>query len=362
MKIAVYTICKNEEKFVERWYESTKDANYHILTDTGSTDKTVEIAKSLGITVHQIALKPFRFDDARNASLNLVPEDVDYCIALDVDEVLAPGWREALNEAFVEGIDRPLYRRIESFDEEGKPKSEFNGFKVHRRFGIRWHYPIHEVPHWYDPSREEVQKYIEGFEVHHHQDEGKSRSQYLPLLEMAVKENPDSRNLYYLGREQCTYEQYEESAKNLKAYLELSKFKQERAAACRMLSKCEPDNAEEWLMQGCEEWPCRESYLALANWYYTEHQWEECNLVAKQAQQFTTKPMEFLAENWAWGEMADDLIAISAWQLGNYEEAVQHGEKAAALAPDNERLQSNVTFYRSKLDANIQSDGLGGSD
>lgn len=363
MKIAVYTICKNEEKFVERWYESSADANYHILTDTGSTDNTVELAKSLGITVHQIALNPFRFDDARNASLNLVPTDVDYCIALDVDEVLAPGWREALNDAFMDEIDRPLYRRIESFDEHGNPKSEFNGFKVHRRFGIRWHYPIHEVPTWYDPSREEVQKYIEGFEIHHHQDTTKSRGLYLPLLEMAVKENPDSRNLYYLGREQCTYEQFEESAKNLKAYLELSKFKQERAAACRMLSKCEPKNAEEWLLQGCEEWPCRESYLALANYYYTNQDWDACLLVAKQALQFTEKPMEFLAENWAWGEMADDLIAISSWQLGDYPTAVKHGRLAAQAAPHNERLQDNLKYYESKVNnANTESDGLGGAD
>ena len=363
MKIAVYTICKNEEQFVRRWYESSKDANYHILTDTGSTDNTVELARSLGITVHQIALKPFRFDDARNASLNLIPEDVDYCIALDVDEVLAPGWREALNEAFIEGIDRPLYRRIEAFDENGNPKSEFNGFKVHRRFGIRWHYPIHEVPYWYEPEREEVQKFIEGFEIHHHQDSTKSRGQYLTLLEMAVKENPDARNLYYLGREQCTYGNYEESAKNLKAYLEKSKFKQEMSAACRMLSKCEPKKAEEWLLRGTEEWPCRESYLALANHYYTEQDWEACLLVARQALQFTQKPMEFLAENWAWGEMADDLIAISSWQLGDYLTAVKHGKLAAQAAPHNERLQDNLKYYESKVNnANTESDGLRGSD
>jgi glycosyltransferase involved in cell wall biosynthesis len=103
MKVAVYTICKNEEKFVERWYASSVDADYHILTDTGSTDNTVKIARSLGITVNEILLKPFRFDDARNASLISIPTDADYCIALDVDEVLAPGWREALEKAFDAG-------------------------------------------------------------------------------------------------------------------------------------------------------------------------------------------------------------------------------------------------------------------
>ena len=34
MKIAVYTIAKNEEQFVEAWYNSAKDANYLLIADT----------------------------------------------------------------------------------------------------------------------------------------------------------------------------------------------------------------------------------------------------------------------------------------------------------------------------------------
>jgi glycosyltransferase involved in cell wall biosynthesis len=49
MKIAVYAIALNEEQFVKRWYESAKDADYLLIADTGSTDKTVKLAKSLGI-------------------------------------------------------------------------------------------------------------------------------------------------------------------------------------------------------------------------------------------------------------------------------------------------------------------------
>lgn len=349
MKVAVYTISKNEEKHVERWYNSTKEADYHLLADTGSTDRTVEIARSLGIVVYEISVVPFRFDDARNASLALLPPDFDYCIALDVDEVLTPGWRQALEAPLAAGIDRPSYRRIEAFHEDGSVASEFDGFKVHRRQGIRWKYPIHEVPEWYK-EEPEVKGRIEGFETHHLQDKTKSRAQYLTLLENAVRENPDARNLYYLGREQSYHNQYKESAVNLKKYLELSIFPEERSAACRILSKCEPKNAEEWLTRGTEEYPCRESILALANLYYVNQEWDACLLVAKKALEYDKKPMSFLSESWAWGSMADDLVAISSWQLGDFKTAVIHGTKAVEINPNDERLVKNLEFYKSKVD------------
>ncbi len=353
MKIAIYTISKNEAKHVERWYNSTKEADYHIIADTGSTDNTVEIARGLGITVVEIYVNPFRFDDARNASLAVVPADADYCIALDMDEVLTPGWRKPLEEAFARGIDRVHYKRIEAFNEDGSIASEFNGFKVHRRDGIRWHYPIHEVPQWYH-EREEVKEFVKGFETHHLQDKTKSRGQYLPMLEMAVRENPDARNLYYLGREQSYHQQYDKSAESLKKYLEISVFPEERAAACRILSKCEPDNAEEWFMKGTEEFACRESILALANYYYTKAMWDECLLVAEKALAFKEKPTQFLAESWAWGHMAYDLMAISCWQLGKWNLAYKYGKEAVKISPNDERLAKNLAFYKEKMNGNTK--------
>ncbi len=64
-KIAVYTIAKDEEKFVHRWYESAKNADGLFILDTGSSDRTVEIAESLGITVRHVTVEPWRFDVAR---------------------------------------------------------------------------------------------------------------------------------------------------------------------------------------------------------------------------------------------------------------------------------------------------------
>ena len=87
LKIAVYTIALNEIKHASRWAEATKEADIRIVADTGSTDGTQDLLRKLGVIVHQISVKPFRFDDARNAALALVPDDIDVCLSLDMDEV-----------------------------------------------------------------------------------------------------------------------------------------------------------------------------------------------------------------------------------------------------------------------------------
>lgn len=352
MKVAIYSIALNEEKHVKRWYESTKEADYHLIADTGSTDNTVKIARELGIQVYEISVKPFRFDMARNASLALLPADADYCVALDMDEVLRPGWRQALEKAFSEGIQRPKYRFITDFNEDGTPKAEFDGFRIHTRTNIHWKYPIHEVPESYD--REEVTAQID-LQSWHLPDGTKSRAYYLPLLEKAAAENPDARNLYYLGREYFYHQKLDKSLETLKKYLEVSNFPAERGYALRFMAKCvtDPKEAEEFLIRSTEEFQSRESILALANHYYHNKQWEECNKVAKIALQQTHKSTHFMVEAWAWTHMADDLIAVSAWNLGKWQEAYEHGKKAVEISPDDERLKTNLKFYKERVNANI---------
>jgi glycosyltransferase involved in cell wall biosynthesis len=356
MKVAIYTIALNEEKHVRRWFESTKEADYHVIADTGSSDKTVEIAKELGIQVYTISVKPWRFDDARNASLALVPADADYCIAMDMDEIMRPGWRAELEKAYAEGIDKPRYNFVTDFNPDGTPKASFLGFRIHTRQNVRWTYPIHEVPTGYYRDKEETSKEY-NIESWHLPDGEKSRGNYLPMLEKAAAEDPCARNLYYLGREYFYRNKYEESTTTLKKYLEVSIFPAEKSYAYRILSKTDPANAEEHLMKATEVYQSRESILALANYYYHQKQWAECNKVAKIGLEQTVRTTEFLSEDWAWSHMAEDLIAISAWNLGKWQEAYKYGVKALEITPTDERLKTNVKFYKEKLDGNIRPTG-----
>ena len=85
MKIYVYAIAKNEEKFAARWYESVKEADGVFVLDTGSSDDTVKILEKSGADVKTENIMPWRFDTARNRALSLVPDDADICVSVDID-------------------------------------------------------------------------------------------------------------------------------------------------------------------------------------------------------------------------------------------------------------------------------------
>jgi len=343
MKIAVYSIAKNEEQFVERWAESAKEADVRFILDTGSNDGTVDIARSLGIEVVVASISPWRFDDARNASLALLPADIDYCIALDMDEVLVPGWREELEKATT---TRPRYKYTWSWV-DGKPGLQYNGDKIHKRHGYRWKHPVHEV--LVTDRMDETQEVV-GLEIHHHPDETKSRGQYFPLLELSTKEDPtDDRNAFYYGRELFFWGKYEEAARELQRHLSLDKavWAPERAASMRYLAKCLPDQARSWLEEAISEAPGRrEALVELAQYFYNREDWQNCYWRALDAINIAEKPLDYLCEEFAWNELPYDLAAISAHKLGFKEEALKYGEKAAELNPADTRLINNLKFYK----------------
>ena len=133
IKVCVYAICKNEEKFVERWVNSMKEADNIYVLDTGSTDNTVKKLKELGVKVTTKIINPWRFDIARNESLNLVPKNTDICVCTDLDEVFEPGWRKKLEQAWTKNTTCARYNYNWSLDENNKPLVNFYIEKIHSR-------------------------------------------------------------------------------------------------------------------------------------------------------------------------------------------------------------------------------------
>lgn len=345
MKVAVYTIAKNEEQFVKRWADSCVEADYRLILDTGSSDRTPELAWENGVECYVQTFNPWRFDHARNHALSIIPDDIDICIALDMDEVLQPGWRQAL-EAIRPDTTRPRYKYTWSWNPDGSEGLVYGGDKIHARHGYTWKHPVHEVLKPIGIT--EYQEWVEGLEIHHRPDPTKSRAQYFDLLKLAVEEDPrDDRNQFYLAREYFFQDEYALAQYHFNQHLRLSQWRPERAASHRYLARMKPEVAEHHLYRAvAEDHDRRENWVALARLYYERRDWVACRAACEMAFRVTEKPLDYLCDADAWGWLPHDLMAISCHHLGESDLAFQHGAEAVALNPSDDRLKANLTHYR----------------
>ena len=353
LKICVYTISKNEEKFVKRWADSAKDADLLLIADTGSTDRTVEIAKECGIQVHSICITPWRFDHARNASVALIPKDMDVCICMDVDEVLEPGWREE-----IERVWTPLTTRLSYFFDWGCG-IKFRYEKIHARHGYYWHHPCHEYP-VYDQRIKEVYAYTDKLLVSHHPDPTKSRGQYLDLLALSVKEDPDCpRNAFYYARELSFVRRWEDSIRECNRYLALpgATWENERCYAYRVIGICQEElgngiAAEAAYQRAAAEAPnTREPWCQMAMLYYRQGRWVECFGASMRALSIKDKALVYTADPSVWGHWAHDLASISAWHMGLKDIALEQAKIAVEKSPHDPRLRDNLKFIEDSIES-----------
>jgi tetratricopeptide (TPR) repeat protein len=347
MKIAISAISKNEAEFVKRFCDSAKDADLICIADTGSDDDTVKIAKECGAVVHDICITPWRFDLARNAAIALLPRDIDVVISLDLDEVLEPGWREEIERVWELGKTTRLRYKFDwgcgiSFFYE----------KIFARHGYRFWHSVHEYPRP-DGRITEVYAHTDKLLVSHHPDPTKSRGQYMPLLELAVKEDPYCpRNAFYHARELTFYARWDEAITALNKYLAMPEatWANERCYAMRLLGKAYGEKghtaeALKWLRLAVAEAPgTREPWVELSVQCYRLNMWAESYAAAKSALQIADKALVYTMDPEVWGEKPWDYASIAAWNLGLKDEAVQLCTKAVELAPHDERIGRNLHY------------------
>lgn len=347
MKIGVYAICKNESKFVSRFYDAVKEADYILVGDTGSTDETVEELKKYPIHVEELEIKPWRFDRARNEILKYMPEDIDICISLDLDEVIKKGFKEIILKAWEKDTTRLSYPYIWKVRDDGTPLVSFYITKIHTRTGYQWTHPVHEV---LTPLGKEKITFCEDLLVTHYPDETKSRGSYLPLLELSVKEDPtDDRNMHYLGREYMYYGKWNECIDTLIRHLDLpsATWKDERCASMRFISRAylalhRPKEARMWLELAVKEAPyTREPWVELAFLNYQEKQYQKAIDELKKALAIPEKNKHYINEQFCWDGTIEDLMSVSYAYLGDYQTAINYVDQAILKQPINERLKEN---------------------
>lgn len=350
-KIAVYAISKNESRFVHRWAESMKEADEIYVLDTGSEDDTVKLLKNEGVNVKQEIIDPWRFDVARNKSLDMVDDKIDICVCTDLDEVFLPGWRKALEDAWADDATRMSYLYHWSMNEDGTPATTFYQNKIHLRHGYVWTHPVHEVVTPIDINEKIIVG--TGITLIHYPDHEKSRSQYLPLLELSVKEQPeDDRNMHYLGREYMYYKRWNECIDTLHKHLLLKSatWKDERAASMRFIARSylglnREEEAIFWYEKAIKEAPyLREAYVELGRLYYERKEYQNSISYLEQALEIKEKSNSYINEEFAWNSFIYDILSLDYYYLNEKDKAIEYCKEAIKMDNDP-RLKENLKFF-----------------
>lgn len=361
MKVCVYAISKNEEIFVERWFNSMKEADEIYVLDTGSTDNTVHKLKDLGVNVIYKNISPWRFDVARNESLKLVPDDADVCVCCDMDEVFEKGWRKKLENVWEPGVNRLAYNYNWSLDKSDNPIVNFYIQKIHNRKDYEWTHPVHEVLRYIGEGSENI-KVCDEITVNHYPDKTKSRGSYLPLLELSVKEDPtDDRNMHYLGREYMYYGKWNEAIDTLIRHLSLEKstWKDERCASMRFIGRCYKnlkryDEARMWLDKAIKEAPyLRDPYMEIAILEYDLSNYKKVKKYCLLALNIKNHEKSYINEVFSWDNTVYDLLSVSSFYLGEYDKALVYIKKALEMAPEDERLKKNLKLIKNKCEKDV---------
>lgn len=352
-KITVYAICKNEKNNVKEWYNSMKEADEIVVLDTGSDDGTYELLKKIPkIKAIQKVIIPWRFDSARNLSLSYVSKDTDICVCTDLDERFEVGWRQVLEENWTKETTRGKYLYNWSF-KNGKPATTFYINKIHTLQNYRWINAVHEV---LESTTKENEIIIPGIVLNHYQDFNKSRSAYLTLLELSVKENPNNdRNVHYLGREYMYYKKWNKAIETLHNHLLLKSatWKDERCASMRYLGYCYLNKSylEEaimWYEKSIKEAPyLREPYFDLGYLYYSIKDYEKSEKYLKKALKIKNKSFSYINEEQAWNDTIYDILSLSCFYNKKYKQALNYLKIAISLNPECERLKNNLEIIKS---------------
>jgi tetratricopeptide (TPR) repeat protein len=170
---------------------------------------------------------------------------------------------------------------------------------------------------------------------------------------MAVKEDPlCHRSCYYYGRELTYKARWQDAIDELERYLKLptATWGLERSHTMRLigssLEKLGQDGMKWFRLAVAEDPTIRENWYDLAAACYRKQLWAESYGAAKTALSITDNKAQHTSGPIAWGFMLYDHIAIAAYHLKLKDEAIKYGEIALQMAPNDQRLITNLKFYK----------------
>lgn len=231
MKLSACLIVKDEEATLARCLNCIKHiADEIVVVDTGSTDKTVKIARRFTQKVYFFEWID-DFSAARNYSLKMASGD--YLLWLDADDVITKSNAKKIRKLVDEGGFDMAFLKYACAFEGGKPTFLYMRERIIKRGKFQFEGEVHEA---IAPSG----KIVYSSARIDHKKEGNSN----PLRNLSIYQNMISRGkplgeraLFYYGRELMFNNMYAESAAVLKLFLERGGWVENEIEACLNLCR-----------------------------------------------------------------------------------------------------------------------------
>jgi len=343
--ISLCMIVKNEEQVLDRCLSCVADiVDEIIIADTGSTDKTKEIAAKYTDKIYDFEwIKDFAA--ARNFAFSHGTKE--WLMWLDADDYLTDADRENLRKlksSLPLDADSVMCRYNLSFDGAGNPTFFSTRERMVKNDGQpRWHGAIHEY------MQVRGRTITSDFAVNHGPLHQGNTERNIGIFEnmLATGAEFSPREMYYYARELYYSGRYQESIEWLEKFLGTDGgWVEDKIEACNMLGRMHEGDASlvALFRSFAYDMPRSEICCAIgdrflaAEKYAIAAYWYKRALVAQP-------PKLAFADADSCGYTPAAQLCLCYWKLGDLAKAEEYNNKAAEFKPYAESVEYNRKFF-----------------
>ncbi len=355
VKVSLCMIVRDEEAVLARCLQSIQDCvDEIVIVDTGSTDRTAEIAKGFTEKVYDY---PWQEDFAAARNFAFSKGCGDYLLWMDADDILPAEEKEKFISLKRELEENPwdvvMMPYDVGIDEAGKPTLSYQRERLLRRCGqAKWVGRVHEVI----PPFGKVHQ----AEIHfqHRKEKQGDPDRNLRIYEKMRQEGKvfDPREQFYYGRELMEHGSYQAAAEELQAFLQRQDgWLENKLEACRLLSDClrslgEGEAAFDILLQGLRlAPPTGEHCCRMGQFFLEQEAWEQAVFWyenALHAERRTAKGA-FVQED-CYTYLPCIQLCVCYDRLGETELAKMYNEMAGVFRPEEMAVKQNRLYFAEK--------------
>ena len=355
-KLSLAMIVKDEEAIIERVLACAKNVcDELIVVDTGSNDRTVELAQRAGARVLHFdwiedfaAARNFAFDHCTG----------EWILWLDADDILDPTAQQQLHQLkdqLNDHLDGIFLDYQITFDpHDCCTFSTLRERLIRRDANLRWEYPIHEciaLPAGRSKEMPEIS-------VQHRplpEKQAGKVNRNLNILRAVVEwGDRRPRNLFYLANELKDHGRFQEAVEVYEEYLTVSDLPWEKYWALFCLIRCyyqlgESEKARHFALQAVLLDSQRaEGYIQLGLYHYDRREW------ARAAPYFQLavgleKPTQGFSQAEAYSWLPQDYLSVCYANQGRYSESIRTALDVLPVNPHKQRLIQNLHWMIDRL-------------